>query len=174
MIEEVDHWVGLMMDQLAEAGLEDNTLIVFTSDHGEMLGAHGMRNKFNMLEEATRVPMIMSMPGRMPANTFVKEPVSQIDIFATLLDYLQASEYDDSDGKSLRRFIEKKSWNEFYDERTVVVELDNRFPIMNANAYDGDLGGIPNFMIRKGNYKLILPRRANSDVIDMMYNLTGG
>lgn len=40
---------------------------------GEMLGAHGMRNKFNFLEEAVRVPMIMSFPGRMPANAVVKK-----------------------------------------------------------------------------------------------------
>jgi len=137
-----------------------------------------MRNKFVLLEEATRVPMIMKFPSTSSSNNnyvnrVISEPVSHLDIFATIMDYMKAPlQYDTSDGKSLRRFIENQSFNEFHDERTVVVELDNRMIVRNGgNKYEGKLGGIPNFMVRHRNFKLIIPRMANSNVVDMMYDL---
>lgn len=114
-----------------------------------------------MLEEATRVPLIVSFPGQIPAGRIVKEPVSHIDLFATIMDYTGASTLHRSDGTSLRRYIEKRSWNERYDERVAVVELDKRIPI-NDNKFSGRLGDIPNLMIRSGNYKLALPKNAES------------
>jgi len=87
------------------------------------------------------------------------------------MDYFQASDFDQSDGQSLRRYIDRKSFNEEYDERVAVVELDNRVPTSDGD-FEGSVGGIPNFMIRHGNYKLILPRLADSGIMDMFYNLT--
>lgn len=173
MIEEIDTWVGKLLDRLDAAGATNNTLIVVTSDHGEMLGAHSMLNKGILLEEATRVPLVLSYPGVIPSGKVVpaSTPVSHMDLFATLLDYTYASEHDRSDGSSLRRFIEERSYNERYDERTVVVEIDMRFP-KNKNNLNEGIGERPNFMIRRGNYKLLLPKARNSDVIDMMYDLT--
>lgn len=129
-----------------------------------------MRNKFNFLEESVRVPMIMSFPGRMPTNRVVKAPVSHLDLHATILDYFGAEKYDNSDGTSLRRFIENKSYNKYYDERIVVSEVDERVPI-SGKAFDKELGTIPNFMIRKGNWKLMISKLRDSPVPDMMYNL---
>jgi hypothetical protein len=173
MVEEVDTAVGKLLDRLDETGLANNTLIVFTADHGELLGAHSMLNKGILLEEAARVPLILSYPGTLPSGKVISAstPVSHIDLFATLLDYAHASEYDESDGKSLRRYIEDASFNEFYDERAVMVELDSRFPVNRRELSDG-LGEIPNFMIRKGSYKLMLPKNRDSKVIDMMYDLS--
>jgi Sulfatase len=173
MIEEVDTWVGKILDRLDAAGATNNTLIVVTSDHGEMLGAHSMLNKGILLEESARVPLVISYPGVIPSGKVVpaSTPVSHIDLFSTLLDYTYASEHDNSDGSSLRRFIEDRSYNEQYDERTVVVEIDMRFPV-NKNKLNEGLGERPNFMIRRGNYKLLLPKSRDSEVIDMMYDLT--
>ena len=170
MVEEVDHWVGKLLDKLEELGLNKNTLVVFTSDHGEMLGAHDMHGKGNLLEEATRVPLLMSFPGRITPGTVVEEAVSHIDVVATILDYLGASELDKSDGTSLRRFIEKKNINENFDEETVVSELSKRSPV-SETMLSGHLGKIPNFMIRKGHYKLIITKKVDSKTIDMMYDL---
>lgn len=173
MIEEIDTWVGQLLDKLESSGLHDDTMIVFTSDHGEMLGAHGMLNKGILLEEATRVPLILSYPNAMPRGAVVNAstPVSHMDVFATILDYTQTSHLDHSDGQSLRRFIEHTSYNERYDERTVVVEVDFRFPV-NQKKLSGHIGDEPNFMIRKGNHKLILPKSRSSSVVDMLYDLT--
>ncbi len=64
MISHVDHQVGRILDGLRQSGLADNTLIVFASDHGDMLGDHGLYLKGPMLYEGLlRVPMIISGPG---------------------------------------------------------------------------------------------------------------
>jgi len=170
MIEEIDDWVGHLLNKLEQQNLVENTIVVFTSDHGEMMGAHGMRNKFNFLEESVRIPMIMSYPNGMPSGSVVKQPVSQIDLHSTILDYTGGSNFDTSDGQSLRRFIENTSFNQFYDETAVVAEIDDRWP-KGPFQLAGELGGIPNFMIRKDNWKLILPKKRNSKVVDMFYNL---
>lgn len=93
----------------------------------------------------------------MPAGAVVKQPVSHLDVFSTILDYMGASQYDNSDGRSLRRFVENTSFNQFYDEASVVVELDDRWPTGNYQL-SGELGAIPNFLIRNGQWKLILPK----------------
>lgn len=87
------------------------------------------------------------------------------------MDYIGAPpEADKSDGTSLRRYIDNKSWNEFYDERVVVVEGDKRIPLDNM-TFSGKAGDSPSFAIRKGDWKLILPKLRDSKVQDMMYNL---
>jgi len=136
------------------------------------LGAHGMRNKYNMLEESVRVPLILSGGGLgLPKNVTVEEPVSHIDLFSTVLDFMKARQFDNSDGKTLRRFIEKRSWNKFYDERVVVVEIDERSPLT-STKYDFDLAtSTPNFLVRKGSWKLMLPKLRNSSTIDVLYDL---
>ena len=57
---EIDDWVGKILDKLDEHGLAENTLVIFTSDHGEMLGAHGMREKNVFYEESAHIPLIDS------------------------------------------------------------------------------------------------------------------
>jgi arylsulfatase A-like enzyme len=149
MIEEVDTWVGQFLRVLDRTGLRRNTMVVFTSDHGEMMGAHGMMNKAILLEEAARVPLIISSAGKLRKNVTIAEPVSHLDVHSTILDYMGAEEYDASDGTSLRRFIKQTSSNVEYDERFVVVEIDERFPV-NDHQFSRSIGEVPNFMIRKG------------------------
>jgi len=86
------------------------------------------------------------------------------------MDYLGAKDLDRSDGRSLRRFIEEKSYNKNYDELVAVSEIDPRVPV-NSNQFSKPLGKSPNVMIRHKNYKLILPRMRNSKVLDMLYDL---
>lgn len=113
--------------------------------------------------------MAMMFPGRIPAGTIVKEPVSHIDIYSTILDYLQVDpKFDKSDGKSLRRYVDRRSYNREYDEEVVVAQLEN----LRAKSSGKDGGdGIPNYMVRHGFFKLTVPKKADLGVIDMMYNL---
>jgi hypothetical protein len=170
MIEQIDDYIGQMLDKLDEHGIADNTLIIFTSDHGEMLGAHASREKNKFVEESAHIPMMISFPGRVPTNTVVEEPVSQLDLFATILDYAGKSASDNGDGTSLRRFIEKTRYNETYDEEAVVSEWDFRKPL-SATTLDRTLGGETNFLIRKGRYKLMMTKLASSTRLDMMYDI---
>ena len=74
MVTEVDDWVGKILQRLDELGLADNTLVIFTSDHGEMLGDHGMHSKNIFYEGSVHVPLLMRLPGVIPAGTVVQTP----------------------------------------------------------------------------------------------------
>lgn len=87
MISLVDHQVGRIMSALDDAGLADNTLVVFTSDHGELLGDHGLMLKGPMhYEGLLRVGLIMRGPG-IAANQVNEQAVSTLDLAATFGDY---------------------------------------------------------------------------------------
>ena len=105
IITEIDDWVGKILDKLDSLGLADQTLVIFTSDHGEMLGAHGMREKNIFYEESAHIPLLIRFPGEVQAETTVDGYVSLVDLFPTILDYLEVPEKE-SDGKSLRGLIE--------------------------------------------------------------------
>jgi arylsulfatase A-like enzyme len=96
----VDRSVANILGTLDECGLADDTIVVFTSDHGEQLGDHGILGKTLMYEESVRVPMLLRAPmlgaeaRRIPGN------FSHIDLVPTLLDLLGASGPDDLPGQS--------------------------------------------------------------------------
>jgi len=87
----VDTHVGKILDTLDATGQRENTIIVFTSDHGEMLGAHGLLYKTVMFKESVRVPMLIQMPGQNKPGR-VSGPVSQIDLVPTLLELMGEAE----------------------------------------------------------------------------------
>jgi len=154
LVKEVDDWVGQILDKLDELGLTDNTLVIFTSDHGEMLGSHGMRGKFCFYEESSHVPMMIRFPGRIKPGTKVKAPVSNMDLFATILDYLNMPDHP-SDGGSLRGLIEGTA----DEDRYVVTE------------WLSDLQSKPSHMVLKGGWKLMRPHDSAKKVRRALYNL---
>jgi len=86
MISFVDHHVGRILEGLKQSGLAENTLIVFASDHGDMLGDHGLYLKGPMFYEGVlRVPLIIAGPG-IPVDHCIESPVSTIDLAATFLE----------------------------------------------------------------------------------------
>jgi choline-sulfatase len=84
-ISYIDEKVGQILEALKSAGLDENTVIVFTSDHGEMLGERGLWYKMNFFEWSARVPLIVHAPGRFPARR-VHQNVSLVDLLPTLVD----------------------------------------------------------------------------------------
>jgi len=83
-ISSLDWNLGRLMEALADLGLEGNTILIFTSDHGEMFGAHGRRAKNIFYEEACRVPFLLRWPGRVPAGLRSDAPLGTVDILPTL------------------------------------------------------------------------------------------
>jgi arylsulfatase A-like enzyme len=154
VVTEVDDWIGRIMQTLDEQGLADDTLVVFCSDHGEMLGAHGMREKNVFYEESARVPMILRMPGRIPAGRVRHSPVSQIDLFATLLDYLDAPA-PPNHGRSWRRLIDGR------DDPDAAAVTEWHF---HGNRQ-------PNYMVRQGRYKYFARNEATGEGIDCLFDL---
>jgi len=155
LVKEIDDWVGAILKTLDKYGLADNTLVIFVSDHGEMLGAHGMREKNVFYEESAHIPLLMRFPRQIKSNTTVDQCVSMIDLFATILDYMKIKKHK-SDGKSLRGLIEG---TDSEHGKYVVTEWD----------YRGDIS--PNFMILKDGWKMIIPYSESSKVINAMYDL---
>jgi choline-sulfatase len=85
MITEMDRMVGSLVDELEKTGQMDRTLIVYTTDHGEMLGEHGLWFKNVLLEHAARVPLILAGAG-LPRGRTVDTPVMHVDMVATMLE----------------------------------------------------------------------------------------
>ncbi|MCV9385268.1 sulfatase-like hydrolase/transferase [Reichenbachiella ulvae] len=155
LIAEIDHWVGEIISTLDENGLAENTLIIFTSDHGEMLGAHGLREKNVFYEESSHIPLLISLPGEIEEQTQVDGYVSLIDLFPTILDYLDLPQHP-SDGRTLRNLIDGLDTEH---GKYVVTEWD----------YRGDVE--PNYMIIMDGWKLMIPYSEESEVLNAMYNL---
>ena len=83
--EWIDDCFGQLMDALEARGLADNTIVVFTSDHGEMLGSHGLRGKMIFYDESVRIPCLIRWPGQIPAGGESDACISSVDFLPTLL-----------------------------------------------------------------------------------------
>jgi choline-sulfatase len=96
----IDDGIGLILRAMAERGLLDNTWIVYTSDHGEMLGDHFLSHKIVFYEGALKIPCIFRPPGGIKG--WKSDALTdQIDVAATLLDIAGAKPFEKSDGRSL-------------------------------------------------------------------------
>jgi iduronate 2-sulfatase len=85
-ISFMDAQVGRVVDSLDRLGLAENTIIVFTSDHGYHMGEHGLWQKQSLFEGSARVPMLIVAPGTAGKGSVVKTPVSHLDLFPTLAE----------------------------------------------------------------------------------------
>ena len=84
MIKCLDDNIGRILDTLRKNGQIDNTIIVFTSDHGDLCGAHGRLNKGVPYEGSARIPFLFHCPGKIPAGTIVNQALSCVDFVPTL------------------------------------------------------------------------------------------
>ena len=87
-ISYVDHNIGRLLTALDETALRDDTIVIVTSDHGEMLGERGFWYKMSWFEGASRVPLLVSAPGRFKAGR-VAQSVSLVDMLPTLVELAQ-------------------------------------------------------------------------------------
>jgi len=109
MISEVDDQLGRILDRLDETGRSDDTLVVFTSDHGEMLGDHWLIQKLGWFDEAYHVPLIVRDPrsaADASRGTTVGSFTEHVDLMPTILDLLGADPPLQCDGCTLRGHIE--------------------------------------------------------------------
>jgi len=156
LVTEIDDWIGKILDTLDELGLTENTIVIFTSDHGEMLGSHGMREKNVFYTESAQIPLMIRFPKEIKKGTVVGHYVTNIDLFSTILDYTGVGEKFKSDGRSLRDLIENKKTDR---PEYIVTEWNFR----------GDV--ISNYMVMHKGWKLLVPYSKESKVINAMYDL---
>ncbi len=128
----VDTHVGHILDALQASGQWDNTIIVFTSDHGDMMGSHQLLAKTVMYEESVRVPMLVKMPRqRRPRR--VRGPVSQIDLVPTLLELMDQEPGTPLPGKSLLPWMNQDECR--HDQDVFIEQQGPDWGI--SNAADG-------------------------------------
>jgi len=140
-----DSKVGDIVKTLKEANQYDNTLIIVTSDHGDMLGERGLWYKMNFYEHSARVPLIISGPG--VTDGVCKEPVSLVDLYPTMIQTANKHQPLDNafenhiDGQSLWPVLSDSASTDFIG--VAVAE------------YCAECTDHPMFMIRRGDYKYI-------------------
>ena len=137
----VDTKIGQLLKTLEDCGFADNTIIVFTGDHGDMLGERGLWYKMNWYEGAARVPMVVHAPGRYQAKR-VKENVSTMDLLPTFVGMIGSSIHPGlpMDGVSLMPYINGEPG---FKTDTVLGE------------YMGEGTQSPLVMIRRGPWKFV-------------------
>jgi choline-sulfatase len=111
-VSHMDACAGRILDALDRLGLADNTLVVYTTDHGEMLGEHGMRGKFCFFDGSARLPLIARLPGHIPAGTRSSALVDQADYVPTFRDaagFAPAARSQPFDGRSFAPVLSEPS-----------------------------------------------------------------
>jgi len=109
----IDPFIGKLMDTLGKYGLDEKTIVIFTSDHGEAFGEHGSFLHNELHYEELHIPLIFAIPNA--AQRTIDSQVQNIDIMPTMLDILGIPTPDGAQGKSLMPLIrgETKSINEY-------------------------------------------------------------
>ena len=140
MCEFLDQLVGRILEKLDDTGLSDNTIVIYTTDHGETAGEHGCWWKGNYYEESAGVPLIARLPGVVPAGAENRVISSYMDIGPTLIDMAGAEPLPSADGHSL--------WSELRGHR------DESRPGETYSELFDRFTEVPSRMIRRGRWKL--------------------
>ena len=161
-VSQMDANVGRVFDTLRELGLDRDTVVVYTSDHGEMAGAHRMWTKHNMYEQSVRVPLIVRTPDRHGAGSARDHIVEQVDLLPTLAELCGFEAPAGIDGRSFapsvlgrRHAAREFAYSEYYFCRRVFT-ADDRF-----------VGKPPILMVRTDRWKLNYLSWERSELFDL-------
>jgi arylsulfatase A-like enzyme len=130
LVEHIDTEIGRVLDALDRSGLADNTLVVFTSDHGESCAGHELVVKLSCYDEAMRVPLFLRWPGHIEPGSELDFPVSGLDVAPTVLDAAGAEPLSEGRGVSLLPVLR----GEAEPDRAVVSELYPTMQRLEAQA----------------------------------------
>lgn len=149
LIERADSLIGLVLSSIKENGYDKNTLIVFTSDHGECLGAHEFNQKTVFYEESSRVPLMIRFAGKLKPSTNYSLVNTGVDILPTLLDFANIRKPNILPGKSL-----KLSAQTGQTLQTDFIVVENKME--QGGPVDGKIPVVNGRMVRSERYKYCL------------------
>ena len=161
LVDRTDQLIGDVLDALDANGFMDNTLIIYSSDHGEQVGEHGLWWKQTFYENSVRVPAIVSWPGRIPSATVIDTPIEQFDLAATMLDAAGADALPRGHGASVLPLVNNPDSSEWKDAVFSEYCMNDS---ASGNADSPNLGGadihampggVQNRMVRSGDWKLV-------------------
>lgn len=156
LVKLLDDEVGRVIESLKAEGLYDNSIIIFTSDHGEMLGSHSLWQKMCMYEESVRVPLIIKFPASYATKMkSIDHSVSLVDVFPTLLDYVSVKAPIQVDGRSLLPLVQGVA----AAHSPVFIQYDG----------NGSLGNFQRCVVQ-GDFKLIVDIFKNETFLEL-YNV---
>ena len=138
LITYLDEKIGRLLQTLEETGQLENTIVIYTSDHGEMNGEHGMWRKSNFYEASACVPLQIMFPDHLYVGKRVDQVVSLVDLTATLVDIAGGHSLSQFDGDSLMPLIQGTAtdWKDFAFSEYLAHGVER-----------------PMAMLRKGRYK---------------------
>lgn len=149
--EMVDRQVDVLLDALEQSNFKDNTLIIFSADHGDGLGRHRTVGKSTFYDEVCRVPFIVSTLGKLKVRKGIRDEqhlVSGVDLGRTLCDYAQADGAVLPHGLSVRPLVEGKRtvWRDFvYAENSAYMHMVSDGTVKYIREYIGndEITGVP-------------------------------
>ena len=150
-ISYIDQKIGEILDVLKRTRQDENTIIVFLSDHGDMLGERGMWFKMSFFEGSARVPLMIAAPGMAPGR--VDEPVSTLDVLPTLAELV---------GIDLGDIL---SWTDGESLVDVAAGRRKRGPVPMEYAAEGSIA--PMVALRDGRFKLTLCEQDQAQLFDL-------
>jgi choline-sulfatase len=159
LVTRLDLMIGKILATMDRLGLAENTLIAYTSDHGDQLGERGLWWKHTFYEESVTVPLILSWPGHIPAGARRNQVVGLIDLTATILDALDAPALPHGQGRSFLAIA--KDGNAAWTDEAFSEYCTDAIP-----AWTGGMA-VRQRMIRSGRWKLIYYHGYRSQLFDL-------
>lgn len=168
-VTSMDEKVGQLVAALKDAGIYERTIIVYTSDHGELCYEHNTVQKHNMYEAAVNVPLIVSFPGRLPEGVCTSCLASHIDLLPTLGDLCGLPMESTFQGKSLVPALMEPAINDVNE--VVFCELANDcYAAHPDNIPGGAMARAPSRMVRTREWKYIYTHK----LVDQLYAVGSG
>lgn len=157
LVAALDDNIGRLMDFVKESSLNENTIVVYTSDNGWFLGEHGMFNKMWMYDESLHVPLIVRYPKKVKPASVSNDFVSVLDFAPTFLDYAGVNKNNQFQGRSIKPVLNNST--------------PNNWRLAHFYHYFGQFEVPPHYGIRTKDYKLIHFYEAKNEPKWELYDL---
>lgn len=150
-LAQMDDALGKVLSALDELDLARDTIVLYTSDHGEMLGDHGLWQKFQFYEPSCGIPLLVRAPGVAPAGRTCNMPLSNVQVAATVCDLCGVAQPSGLDGSSFAEQIRRP-------ERSRDTTVFSEFALRTPGA---------KYMIRQGRYKYTFRTHDAGELFDL-------